>query len=203
MVYYGFCYDTEGKHGIPVHLEGKEAVISFIIEHLEVPKLIITDAGDNLLLLMQDGVDLFNHLEQEDISLNLIIAETRKKSIDEYSQPSQKPKWERLYDQIGLSPCEIRMRQRVKAACLAANTVRDVAELVRGTYFDAHFYSSDGQRWYRYFDAEEYTATLMIKDETGKWIEDVDNATLAPSKNIRHLQSSEDIHNFELLESND
>ncbi len=92
------------------------------------------------------------------------------------------------------------MRQRVKAACRAAQTVADVAEVVRGTYFDAHFLSQDGQKWYRYFDEDDFSATLMIKDENGKWMDKPEKAILSPTAKVRHLRSSEDVHTFEIID---
>jgi hypothetical protein len=197
---YGYCFDQEGRYGPPIRLADQHAIIQFIRENGDAPQLMITDAGDNQLLLMRNGVDLFNDLDRIGISLQAVLNHIREEMVDEGSSSSEKPEWERLYDQIGLSPGEIRMRQRVKAACRAAKTVADVAEIVRGTYFDAHFLTPDGKKWYRFFDEEDYSATLMIKDENEKWIDEPEKAVLSPRTNVRHLRSSEDIHTFELLD---
>jgi len=200
MLCYGYRFDAEGKYGPPDRLENQEAVIRFIKTHHQAPQLVITDQRDQHLLLMRDGVDLFNALDQLDISLMDILNQIREEIVADNPQQDEKPRWEVLYDQIGLSPGEIRMRQRVKAACRAAKTVADVAELVRGTYFDAHFLSSDGQKWYRFFDEDDYSATLMTKNENGDWIEVLERVTLSPSVKVQHLRSSEDIHTFEILD---
>jgi hypothetical protein len=201
MICYGYRYDCDGKYGSAVRLESRDAVIDFIRENIDSPQLVITDNLDRQLLLMRDGVDLFNDLDQIGISLMAVLNQVRDEMVEEGSQPGEKPEWERLYDQIGLSPGEIRMRQRVKAACRAARTVGDVAELIRGTYFDAHFHSSDGERWYRYFDEGDYAASLMVKDKNGVWQEEAERVILVPGMKVRHLRSSEDVHTFEILDS--
>ena len=198
MAFLGFRYNTDGRTLPTVRLETPEDVKRFIRDNLEASQLIITDAQDQQLLLMRDGVDLYNGLVQIGISLNSLLGQIRVESIHDSASSQEKPKWERLYDQIGLSPGEIRMRQRAKAACRAAQTVADVAELVRGTYFDAHFLASDRQTWYRFFDADTYQAIVMTKDKTGEWVEGSTPATLSPTTQVRHLRSSEDIHTFEI-----
>ena len=87
-----------------------------------------------------------------------------------------------------------------KAACRAAKTVADVAELVRGTYFDAHFVSEDGQKWCRFFNEDDHSAKLMIKDESGEWVDDPDFFYLSPRAKVKHLRSGEDIHTFLLID---
>jgi hypothetical protein len=160
--------------------------------------LIITDTRDQQLLHLQDGVDLFNELDQIGFSLNKLLREVRKEAVK--APPQEKPEWERLFDQIGLSPGEIRMRQRAKAASQAARTVGDIANLVRGTYFDANFLINNGKTWYRYFDADTFEVTLMTQDDSGKWVEITTTDILSPAAQVRHLRSSEDIHTFILIE---
>jgi hypothetical protein len=200
MICHGYRFDHEGKYGPSVLLADQDSVIRFIQDNLEAPQLLITDAGDNQLLLMRDGVDIFNVLDQYGISLAAIFEELRQDIASEGTSPKEKPEWEVLYDQIGLSPGEIHMRQRVKAACRAAKTVADVAELVRGTYFDAHFVSEDGQKWCRFFNEDDHSAKLMIKDESSEWVDDPDLFYLSPRAKVKHLRSSEDIHTFLLID---
>lgn len=178
-----------------------DPTVSGAEENLNAPQLIITDPGDRQLLLMRDGVDLFNELDRIGISLPAVYDQIRAETTREILQAAEKPEWERLYDQVGLSPGEIRMRQRVKAACRAVQTVADVPEIVRGTYFDAHFLTGDGQKWYRFFNEEDYSISLMTKNENGEWVDEPELVTLSPTKQVRHLRSSEDIHSFELLET--
>jgi hypothetical protein len=199
MKFFGYCYEDEDITPTPIELRDQQALIQFIKNHYEAPQLVITDAGDNQLLLMRDGVDLHNVLDQYGVSLAAIFAELRQEMAGDPPTHTEKPDWEVLYDQIGLSSGEIRMRQRVKAACRAAQTVEDVAELVEGTYFDAHFISEDGQKWCRFFNQDDYSATLMTKDEYGKWVDDAQPFYLQPSAKVKHLRSSEDIHTFLLL----
>jgi hypothetical protein len=143
-------------------------------------------------------VDLHNELDQVGIDLNFVLNQIRDEVVAEGQNTGEKPEWERLYDQIGLSPGEIRMRQRVKAACRAARTVGDVAEIIRGTYFDAHFLTADGEKWYRFFDGEDTSVQLMRQDEHGEWMDEPERVTLSPNLQVRHLRSSEDIHTFEI-----
>lgn len=197
---FGYCFDQEGRYGHPLLLADPDAILRYIRENLDAPQLVITDADDHQLLLMRDGVDLYNALDQVGVDLNFVLNQTRDEIVAEGLELEEKPEWERLYDQIGLSPGEIRMRQRVKAACRAAQTVADVAEIIRGTYFDAHFLTTDGNKWYRFFDEEDYSATLMTSDDNGKWNDEPEKAILSPTLQVRHLRSSEDVHTFEIFD---
>jgi hypothetical protein len=199
MFFFGYTDNKQGHHSAAVRLTDQEAVIRYIQENLDSRQLIITDAGDHQLLLMCDGVDLFNDLGRIGISLQAVLNQIREEMVEAGSNKGEKPEWERLYDQIGLSSGEIRMRQRVKAACRAAQTVADVAEIVRGTYFDAHFLTPDGNKWYRFFNEDDYSITLMTKDDSGTWIDEPERVFLSPTTLVRHLHSSEDIHTFEML----
>jgi hypothetical protein len=200
MKFFGYRYEDEDITPTPTELPDQQALIHYIKDHYEAPQLVITDAGDTQLLLMQEGVDLQNALDQYGISLAAIFAELRLEIAGETPPHAEKPNWEVLYDQIGLSAGEIRMRQRVKAACLAAQTVEDVAALVAGTYFDAHFVSEDGQKRCRFFNQDDYSATLMTKDESGEWVDRPAPFYLSPSAKVKHLRSGEDIHTFTLLD---
>ena len=198
MAFLGFRYNADGRTLPTVRLETPEDVKRFIRDNLEASQLIITDAQDQQLLLMRDGVDLFNELDQIGLSLHSLLNQIRTEAVQDLGSPQEKPEWERHYDQIGLSPVEIRMRQRAKAACRAAQTVADVADLVRGTYFDPHFLTRDRRTWYRFFDADTYQAIVMTKDETGEWVEGPTPVILSPTTHVQHLRSSEDIHTFEI-----
>jgi hypothetical protein len=200
MIFIGYCFKVENITPTPTELPDQQALIQFIKDNYEAPQLIITDAGDNQLLLMRAGVDLYNMLDQYGISLAAIFDELRQDIAGQKNSEGAKPEWEVLYDQIGLSSGEIRMRQRVKAACRAAQTVEDAAALVAGTYFDAHFISEDGQKWCRFFNQDDYSATLMTKDESGEWVDHPAPIYLSPNAKVRHLRSSEDIHTFLLMD---
>ena len=200
MKFFGYRYEDEDITPTPTEFPDQQGLIQFIKDHYEAPQLVITDAGDNQLLLMRDGVDLHNALDQYGISLAAIFAELRQEIADDSPTQAEKPGWEDLYDQIGLSAGEIHRRQRVKAACRAAQTVENVAALVAGTYFDAHFISEDGQKWCRFFNQDDYSATLMTKDESGKWVDDPAPIYLSPNTKVKHLGSSEDIHTFLLID---
>ena len=200
MLCYGYRMDPEGRYDAAVPLADQDAIIRFIRENLDAPQLVITDTDDRQLLLMLDGVDLYNALDQVGVDLNFVLNQIHDEISSEGANPGEKPEWEQLYDQIGLSPGEIRMRQRVKAECRAARTIADVAEIVRGTYFDANFLTADGNKWYRFLDEADYSARLMIKDERGEWMDEPGRVALSPEIRVRHLRSSEDIHTFEIFD---
>jgi hypothetical protein len=200
MLCYGYSYNEDGTHNAPIPLETQDSVVHYIRGNHKAHQLVITDQNDQLLLLMRDGVDLFNTLDQIGISLNAVLKQFRDKIVEEQTFSEEKLEWERRYDQIGLSSGEIRMRQRVKQACKNACTIADVAEIVRGTYFDAHFLSSDGSKWYRFLNEDDYSITLMTNDGNGEWIDEPGRVILLPSTRIKHLRSTEDIHTFEILD---
>ena len=83
----------------------------------------------------------------------------------ESEQDTGREPWEELYDSIDLSPGEIQMRKCVKAACRTAQTVKDVAYLLEGTYFDAYFFSEDRQRAWGYFNPEDCSFHELVGSE--------------------------------------
>jgi hypothetical protein len=200
MKFLGYLYNQDETYPPPTPIEGKDALVAFIIEHLEEHQLIITDQGDRQVLLMRDGVDLFQDLDQFGINLVELMAKRRKNLVNEYGNQEEKPHWEQLYDQIGLSPGEIRMRQRVKAACKQAQTVADVAELVRGTYFDAFFYSEDGRNQWGYFDPEDLSVDILLQNGENLWQAPSQRIVLHKNARVRHQESHEDVHIFTLLD---
>ncbi len=64
-------------------LADQEAVIRFIKAHHEAPQLVITDQRDQQLLLMRDGVDLFNDLDRIGISLQAVLNQIREEIVEE------------------------------------------------------------------------------------------------------------------------
>lgn len=64
MKFFGYGYHSESFTPSPVKLQCSKAVVRFIKDHYEAPQLVITDGGDNQLLLMRDGVDPYNALDQ-------------------------------------------------------------------------------------------------------------------------------------------
>lgn len=200
MKFFGYHYDGDGYRSLAVTIEDIQELINFIKENLQAPQLIITDSSDHQILLLKDGIDLYNNLENYGISLQTIFSEVRTNLVNPEKPLIEKPEWEILYDNIGLSPGEIRMRQRVKKACQSAKTVSDVADLLQNTYFDAHFLSEDEQHWWRYFDATDYSASLVTKHANGKWIENDIRVHLSKNACVRHVKSSEDNHTFLLLD---
>ena len=201
MEYLGYVYDAFGRYDAPQKLEDEVALVKFINEYLEAPQMVITDLADNQLLLTREGVDLFNNLSSLGIELGDIYRQVRERQIDSSNESRQKPEWEVLYDSIGLSPGEIRMRQKAKRACLAAQTVADVAELLKGTYFSVYFYNQDRDKCWGHLDEETLTAELLLQDEEGYWYDTGSQFQLAKKARVRHLRSSEDIHEFLLLDT--
>jgi hypothetical protein len=201
MELYGYTFDREGYYNQPEIIKGKKGLVQFIKKNIDSTKLVVTDQADQQVLLIQDGVDLYNDLGRFGIDLGDIYKEIRAELVDDTDNEVQKPDWEILYDSIGLSYGEIRMRQRVKRACRAARTAEDVANLVKGTYFTVYFYSPDEEQCWGYFDESEFTAVTMIKDEEGYW-SDTDRLVRIPRDGrVKHLRSGEDIHDFMLFDS--
>jgi hypothetical protein len=201
MTFYGYLVDENGNHPSPTELTSTEALSNFIKEHFFDKQLIITNSADEQILLMHNGVDLYQDLDSLGINLAEIMQEIREDASQPLTPNEKKPGWERLYDQIGLSPGEIRMRQRVKRECRLARTVAEVAELVQGTYFDARFYSPDGLWAWGYFDETDFTATVLIKNGKNIWGSSHERVVLPPGGRVRHQESREDVHVFTLLTS--
>ncbi len=199
MTFYGYLVDKNGNHPSPTELTSTEALRNFIKEHYFDTQLIITNSADEQILLMRNGVDLYQDLESMGINLAKLMREIREEASEPLTPNGKKPRWERLYDQIGLSPGEIHMRQRVKQECRLARTVAEVAELVRGTYFDARFYSPDGRWSWGFFHEEDFTATVLIKNGVDIYSTSEERVILPSTCRVRHQESGEDIHVFTLL----
>lgn len=187
-----------GRRSPPQRLENRAELVSFIKANLYDDEVVITDAEDNVLFRAVDGVDLYSAVDKLGIDLPALYRETREALVAAESEPDAETEpWEELYDSIGLSPGEIAMRQRVKRTCKAARTVADVAELLEGTYFAAHFYSEDRRRAWRFFDPHDYSvsAAKMVNGQNAN--EEQERIVhLDPDARVRHLSSSEDIHKF-------
>ncbi len=187
QAWLGYIY-VKGRYGSPKRLEGVDSVVAFLKNHMYDEEIRITDTGDDLLFHARQGVDLFSALHEIGISLPQIYQEIRQDTVAEAGEEGrEREDWEDLYDSIGLSPDEIGMRQSAKAAAKAARTVADVAKLLRGTYFDAFFETSDGSRSWGYFDAKDYS---VREDPTDKRV------VLNPETRVRHIGSGEDVHVF-------
>jgi hypothetical protein len=77
-----------------------------------------------------------------------------------------------------------------------------VAELLKGTYFDAFFESEDGTRAWGYFHGQDLWATVMQSSEAGGWAgASRQHVELPPGARVRHTSSSEDVHRFVLLDT--
>jgi hypothetical protein len=207
MVDYYLGYVTSsGVRGRPQRIENISELISFLKTHLHADEVVVTDPGDNLLFRAVDGVDLYSELERLGIDLPGLYRDIRQ-GMDSLrpDQATNREPWEQLYDSIGLSPGEIQMRQRVKRLCKAARTVADVARLLEGTYFDAHFYSEDRARAWGYFKPEDNSVYILAGSEEDGWGESQETTpvTLSPGARVRHISSGEDIHRFILYDPPD
>ena len=200
MEFLGYVYDAYGRYDAPQTLEDEFALVRFITENLEAPQMVITDLADNQLLLTRGGVDFFSNLSSLGIELGDVYRQIREGQVEPSKENRQKPPWEVLYDSIGLSPSEIRMRQNVKKACLAAKTVQDVADLLKGTYFSVYFYNQDRNKSWGHMDEDTLSAELLLLDEKGYWYDTGSLVQLAAEAKVRHIRSSEDIHEFLLLD---
>ena len=199
-VYLG-CVTSGGNRGPAQRLEGIGSITAFLKDHLYEDDVVITDAGDNLVFRAVDGVDLHSQLNELGIDLPAVYQEIREMWNADEPQTKREP-WEDLYDSIGLSPGEIQMRKRVKAACRAAQTVEDVARLLEGTYFESHFYSDDRQCAWGYFDPDNYSIHKLVGSEEDGWGEGQDPqvVNLNPGARVKHISSSEDVHRFSLYD---
>ena len=198
-IYLG--YVTVGGIKKPVQrITSKQDIISFLKQHLYEDEIVITNSGDEMIFWAIDGVDLYSDLVNLGIDLQSIYQEIRNSwQIDEPS--TEREPWEDLYDGIGLSPGEIRMRQRIKQACKSARTVADVARLLQGTYFSACFYSEDRSREWGYFDPDNYFVIVLNESDAGVSGEEQEKtAFLDPQARVKHISSGEDMHTFVLLD---
>jgi len=200
MTFYAYIY-RDGRYKKAIRLEGQLVVVNFIKENLFAEELKICDSSDRLLLHILDGIEHVNNLAEIGIDLPTLYQMYRQKATGEENRNETKPKWEILYDRIGLSTGEIQMRKRVKYAAKSAQTVADVANLIRDTYFDAHFYSEDDTNFWCYFNDQDYSATHFIisnKELSNAWIEVENKVYLLPKFKVTHRYSSEDKHVFTL-----
>lgn len=181
-------------------ITSKQDIISFLKQHLYEDEIVITNSGDEMIFQAIDGVDLYSDLVNLGIDLKSIYQEIRNSwQIDEPS--TEREPWEDLYDSIGLSPGEVRIRQRVKRACKSTRTVADVARLLKGTYFSARFYSEDRSRVWGYFDLDDYSVIVLNESDVGVPGEEQEKtAFLNPQARVKHISSGEDIHTFVLLD---
>jgi hypothetical protein len=201
MKFLGYVYDAFGHYKAPQTLEDEFALVKFINEYLEAPQMVVTDLNDNQLLLTREGVDFYSNLSSLGIELGDVYRQIREDQPDSEDDSHQKPPWEALYDSIGLSPSEVRMRQNVKQSCLAAKTVKDVAELLKETYFSVYFYNQKRDKCWGHLDVENLIAELLLQDGEGYWYDTGSQVKLEGESRVHHLRSSEDIHEFLLLDT--
>lgn len=188
----------DGYHGPPARLHDLEEVLAFLKAHLFNEQVTITDRRDELWFEARSGVDLFSRLDELGIDLPELYHQHRQEILDEAIEIDiERQPWEELYDQVGLSPGEIHMRQRVKKLALEAKTVSDVASLVEGTYFDVLFCLADGQPAWGTFDPQDFSVSPLQEEAQAHLISRI---VLAPHARVRHVASGEDIHLFELID---
>lgn len=220
--YYGYVL-VHGRYDTPEVLDNPHAVERFLREHLYDEEVRITGDGDRLVFRALDGVDVFSRLSDLGIDLPQLYRDLQAaalsavRNLDEVAGPSRageqddsgldeeppvrRAGWEVYYDSIGLSLGEITMRQRAKAACRAAETVADVARLLRGTYFDASFQTDDGTRQWGYFHGRDCYAIELTSTGDGGWTgHEGHEVALDPGARVRYVSSGEDIHLFVLLD---
>lgn len=191
--YLGYVF-INGQQSQAQPLAGKDAIISFLQDHLYDPEVIITDSGDRLLFRAVDGIDHYSSLADLEIDLKLVFEKIRK-TWHSTEQGADREPWEDFYDSIGLSPEEVRMRQQVKQACKTARTVADVVRLLEGTYFSARFFSEDLSQEWGYFDPDDFSGVrLNASEEPGQAV------IFEPVARVKYISSGEDIHTFFLLD---
>ncbi len=198
---YGYVYIV-GMHGPPQTLEDQDGIIKFLKANLYAEKLTITDNHDELWYESVDGVDLFSRLNELGIDLPAIFQWVRYDQYrDDSESEEERQPWEDLYDSIGLSPGEIAMRKRVKKEAIAARTLADVIELVKGTYFDVILSLPGEQEAWGYFDPNDCSVSIYPgENESGLAAEDQIVRMLPATTRVMHKSSGEDIHHFELVD---
>ncbi|MGW8227134.1 MAG: hypothetical protein ACWGOY_15440, partial [Anaerolineales bacterium] len=167
--YWGYVYSND-KRAERILIADTAELLYFLKSHLYDAQLEITDARDNLVFRSLEGVDLYSNLGDIGIDLPAIYRELRDEIVaNEEPDTYDREPWEDEYDRIGLSSGEIRMRQRVKAACKAARTIEEVAALLEGTYFGASFISEDKTRAWGYLDGQDFSVCLLQGSEEEGW----------------------------------
>ena len=195
--FLGYVYQ-DGFHDVPARLNSVAEILAFLKEHLCDDQVILTDRSDELWFQSMGGVDHFSRLDELGIDLPELFRMQRQEIVAELSQPEGSPQpWEEVYDQVGLDPGEIRMRQRVKKLAREAQTVEDVARLVEGTYFDVFFSRAGGEPSLGYFDPQDYSAEFIGEGAPSR---QESRIVLDPRARVRHVASGEDIHLFHLID---
>jgi hypothetical protein len=151
------------------------------------------------------GVDLRSELQFHGISLRNLYQEIRAEMtqrVQGADDTASKPEWETYYDSIALSAGEMLMRKIAKQRAKAARTVRDVSELLKGTYFDAWFRTRDGNRSWGYFNPTDFSIQPAKVASAGGWQSDAshDRVVLDPNARVDYTGSGEDVHGFILLD---
>jgi hypothetical protein len=201
-LYYGVAV-ADRQVPLREELRGGAAVISFLkaslFKYREVAILI--SRPERCIFRAVDGVDLYSELRDHGIDLPQIYADIRAGWVARSADPGERREsWEDAYDEIGFSAGEIAMRQRAKRAARRTTTVAEVAAVLEGTYFNAHFETEDGQRQWGYFDRKEMTVTPLQKVGDGWQGEFGKRVALSPAARVEYLLSGEDVHSFVLLD---
>jgi hypothetical protein len=199
--YWGYVY-SNGTRVERTQLSNNAELIVFLKSHLYDDQLEITDARDNLVFRSLDGVDLYSGLGDVGIDLPAIYQELRGEMFaSEELGIKDREAWEDNYDHIGLSPGEVRMRQRAKQACRAAQTVEDIAALLKGTYFDAFLISEDKNRAWGYLDEDDCSVYILDGSLQEGWRNERDEMVfLDRNARVKHISSSEDVHWFAIFD---
>lgn len=200
MKFLGYVYDVFGHQDGPQTLSDEAALLAFINDNGDAPQMVITDLAGRQLLLTREGIDLFNALASLGIELGETYLQTRREAVGAFEGNTPKPEWEEFYDSIGVLPGEIRMRQRVKRDCLAAETVADVAALLRGTYFSVYFYNPEREKCWGHFDEATGIAEALLLDGDGYWHDTGSQVRIPTESRVSHWRSGENIHEFILFD---
>ena len=212
--YFGFLFVGKSCERVE-QIRGKEGILKFLKEHLfaksadDKTEIRITDSQKNRVIFQSiGGVDLHSELQCHGISLPELYQEIKAemvKRVQGTDATADMPEWEKYYDSIGLSAEEVEMRRIAKQRSKAAKTVRDVAELLKGTYFDAVFSTEDGTRSWAYFDPEEFSAqpNKQLGGNLGWKADRLKRIMINPDALVKYIGSAEDRHGFVLLDPPD
>ena len=191
-------------------LEGSEGLVQFLKRFL-VPEwtkdnteIRILDPQEGRSLFQAiGGVDLYSELQHHGVSLPDVYKELKTelhKGLSALNTGDDGTEGDDS-DPIGLSGQEIVMRVETCRSARAAKSVKDVAEFIEGTYFDAFFDTEDGARSWGYFDSEDLTVQPM-KNTGGGWQEDLEltRIHLKPEARVKYVGAGEDSLSFVILD---
>jgi hypothetical protein len=88
--------------------------------------------------------------------------------MSESQQSRKRNDWEDYYDSIGLSPAERTHHWLQKEGAKRAQTVADVACLIKGSYFEADFETEEGLHQWLYLNPDTLEVIITKDNPDGE-----------------------------------